>query len=277
MFVNALIGLVILGIVFFPLERLWPAQRGQRFFGRPGFVTDLIHFVVTGALTTVGLVLAAIPFVVAIRAFTPAQIRDVVTAQPEVLQLVEALMIVELVGYWSHRLMHSVPSLWKLHRVHHSSERMDWLAAAHLHPFDASFGRLLAVIPLAYLGFSRETFGGAIAFLTLHGIFQHANFRVRLGPLRKVVSSPQFHHWHHTNDPHARDRNFAGLFPWIDGLFGTLYLPDREWPQTYGIDDAMPLNYLRQLASPFRPPPAASPTPEPAVPSGTCVEASSTI
>ena len=40
----------------------------------------------------------------------------------------------------------SVPALWRLHRVHHSSERMDWLAAAHLHPFDGSIGRLLAVI-----------------------------------------------------------------------------------------------------------------------------------
>ena len=146
------------------------------------------------------------------------------------MQFLEALIILELVGYWSHRLMHTVPSLWRLHRVHHSSERMDWLAAAHLHPFDASFGRVLAVIPLAFLGFSRATFGGALVLLQLHAIFQHANLRVRFGPLSKVISSPQVHHWHHTNDLGARDRNFAGLFPWIDALFGTLHLPDRQWP-----------------------------------------------
>lgn len=276
MLVNAVIGLVVLGVVFFPLEKLWPAHRGQRLF-RAGFGTDLLHFLFTGALTTVGLVLVAIPFVVVIRAFTPELIRDVVAAQPALMQLVEAVMIVELVGYWSHRLMHTVPALWRLHRVHHSSEQMDWLAAAHLHPFDGSLGRLLAVIPLVYLGFSAGTFGAAILLLQLHAIFQHANLRVRFGPLRRVISSPQYHHWHHTNDAHARNRNFAGLFPWIDALFGTQHLPEREWPATYGIDDPIPGGYLRQLASPFRSPGPGSAASAPAVPSGTCVKASSTI
>lgn len=273
---NAILGLLVLAAVFFPLEKLWPARRGQRFF-RPGFRTDVLHFLFTGALTTVGLVLVAAPVVVAIRVTTPDAIRDLVTSQPAVLQLVEAVMIVELVGYWSHRLMHTVPALWRLHRVHHSSERMDWLAAAHLHPFDGSTQRLLAVIPLAYLGFSGATFGGAILLLQLHAIFQHSNLRIRFGPLRKVISSPQYHHWHHTNDAHARDRNFSGLFPWIDALFGTQYLPDRQWPQTYGVDDAIPPGYLRQLTSPFRSLPSRTPAAPGPVPLSPCAEPSSTI
>jgi sterol desaturase/sphingolipid hydroxylase (fatty acid hydroxylase superfamily) len=276
MFLRAVIGLLILAAVFFPLEKLWPARRGQQFF-RPGFLTDLLHFLFTGALTAVGFFLLAIPVVVAIRAGTPDVIRDAVTSQPAALQLLDALMIVELVGYWSHRLMHVVPALWRLHRVHHSSERMDWLAAAHLHPFDGSIGRLLAVIPLAYLGFSAGTFGAAIVVLQLHAIFQHSNLRVRFGPLRKVLSSPQYHHWHHTNDVHARDRNFAGLFPWIDALFGTQYLPDRQWPQTYGVDDPIPSGYLRQLASPFRSSHSGNQPAPTAVPLEPCVEPSSTI
>lgn len=258
---NAAAALVVLGVVFLPIEKLRPARRGQRMF-RPGLRTDLLHFLFTGALTAVGLLVVAIPVVAVIQASTPDAIREAVAGQPALLQLIEALVVVELVGYWSHRLMHRVPALWRLHRVHHSSERMDWLAAAHLHPFDASFGRLLAVIPLAYLGFSRATFGGALLVLQLHAIFQHANFRVGFGPLRNVVSSPQFHHWHHTNDPGARNHNFSGLFPWIDALFGTLHIPDRAWPVTYGVDEPIPSGYLGQLASPFRT--------QTAVPSGTC-------
>ena len=277
MLLRAVIGFLLLAIVFMPLERLWPAHPGTRWF-RPGFRTDLLHFFFTGLLTTIGLVLAAIPIVVAINALTPTAIREAVTAQPEVVQFLEALLIVELVGYWSHRMMHTVPALWRLHRVHHSSERMDWLAAAHLHPFDGSLGRLLAVIPLAYLGYSRATFGGALVLLQLHAIFQHANLRVRFGPLRNVLSSPQYHHWHHTNDPLARDRNFAGLFPWIDVLFGTFHLPDRAWPETYGVDDPIPAGYLRQLASPFRAASPAGPLPAPLpVPSEACAAPSSTI
>jgi sterol desaturase/sphingolipid hydroxylase (fatty acid hydroxylase superfamily) len=264
---NAVVALLALSLLFLPLEKLWPARRGQRFF-RPGFRTDLLHFLFTGTLTTVCLLVAAIPIVLVIRLVTPDTLTGTVRAQPVLLQFVEALMIVELAGYWSHRLMHTVPSLWRLHRVHHSSERMDWLAAAHLHPFDAGLGRLAAVVPLAFLGFSRGTFGGALVLLQFHAIFQHANFRVRFGPLRKVLSSPQYHHWHHTNDAAGRNRNFAGLFPWLDALFGTQHLPEREWPRTYGIDEAMPAGYVRQLTSPFRS--------LRAVPSMACVEPSAT-
>jgi sterol desaturase/sphingolipid hydroxylase (fatty acid hydroxylase superfamily) len=264
---NAAVAIVILGPIFLVLEKLRPAHRGQRFF-RPGFRTDLLHFLFTGTLTAIGVIVVAVPVVVAIQATTPDVLRDAVATQPAGLQLLEALVILEVVGYWSHRLMHTVPTLWRLHRVHHSSERLDWLASAHLHPFDASFGRVLAVIPLAYLGFSRATFGGALVLLQLHAIFQHANFRVRFGPFGRVVSSPQFHHWHHTNDPGARNRNFAGLFPWIDALFGTRHLPGHEWPVTYGVDEPIPAGYLGQLASPFRrESPAAA-----ALPSGTCVD-----
>jgi sterol desaturase/sphingolipid hydroxylase (fatty acid hydroxylase superfamily) len=268
--INAAVALVLLGLIFLPLEKLWPAHRGQRFF-RPGFRTDLLHFLFTGALTTIGVFILAVPAVVAIQATTPDVLRDAVAAQPALVQFLEALVILELVGYWSHRMMHTVPTLWRLHRVHHSSERLDWLAAAHLHPFDASFGRVLAVIPLAYFGFSRATFGVALVLLQFHAIFQHANFRVRFGPLNKVISSPQFHHWHHTNDAGARDHNFAGLFPWIDALFGTQHLPDQAWPETYGVDDPMPSGYLRQLASPFRRKNA-----ETEVPLVMCVEGSQT-
>ena len=56
---------------------------------------------------------------------------------------------------------------------------MDWLAAAHLHPFDGSIGRLLAVIPRAYLGFGAGTFGFAIVVQQAHAIFQHSNVRIR--------------------------------------------------------------------------------------------------
>jgi sterol desaturase/sphingolipid hydroxylase (fatty acid hydroxylase superfamily) len=267
--VNAAVAFLVLGLVFLPLEKLWPARRGQRFF-RPGFRTDVAHFVFTGLLTTVAFLVAAIPIVLVVNALTPSALHDAVAGQPGWIQLVEALLIVEVVGYWSHRMMHTVPSLWKLHRVHHSSERLDWLASAHLHPFDAGIGRLLAVVPLAYLGFSRATFGIALVVLQAHAIFQHANLRFGFGRLGGVISSPQYHHWHHTNDVGARDRNFAGLFPFLDTLFGTRHRPasEQSWPGTYGVDDPMPAGYFRQLASPFRrPDPGAA-----AVPLAACVE-----
>jgi sterol desaturase/sphingolipid hydroxylase (fatty acid hydroxylase superfamily) len=248
---RAIFGFLLVAFLFVPVERLVPIRRGQKVL-RAGWRTDVVHFFLTGTLGTVATVVLAIPAVIWLGLITPDSLHDAVRSQPDVLQFLEALLIVEVVGYWAHRMMHTVPAFWKLHRVHHSSAQMDWLAAAHLHPLDQAITRLLAVIPLFVLGFSRETFGAAIVVLLFHAIAQHANVRVRLGPLRYVVSGPQNHHWHHTNDPEGRDTNFAGLFPWLDLLFGTYHVPKDTWPETYGIDEPMAPGYLGQLGSPFR-------------------------
>jgi len=49
-----------------------------------------------------------------------------------------------------------------------------------------------------------------------------------VGPLRAVLASPRFHRWHHTSAKEGRDKNFAGLLPLWDILFGTYYMPDLQ-------------------------------------------------
>src|SRR3954470_165236 len=232
------------------MEKLRPVRRGQSTL-RAGVRTDVLHFVFTGTLGTIALVALAIVVVLPLQALAPASLVGAVQSQPALLQLIEALLLVEVGGYWAHRLHHEIPFLWKLHRVHHSSEQMDWLASAHLHPFDSATSRIVAVVPLPLLGFSRETFGATLVLLQLHAIFQHANFRVRFGSFGQAFSSPHFHHWHHAGDAEARDHNYAGMFPWIDRIFGTYHAPVDRWPIRYGIDEPMPTGYIGQLRSPF--------------------------
>ncbi|KAA1252131.1 hypothetical protein F0Q45_00070 [Mycobacterium simiae] len=52
-------------------------------------------------------------------------------------------------------------------------------------------------------------------------------------------------------EPQAYNSNYAGEFPALDALFGTIYLPGNRWPAHYGVDDIRPAGYLRQLAWPF--------------------------
>jgi sterol desaturase/sphingolipid hydroxylase (fatty acid hydroxylase superfamily) len=92
--------------------------------------------------------------------------------------------------------------------------------------------------------------GAFVVLTTLQAIFIHANVRLTFGPLRWVIATPQFHHWHHAREPRAYNSNYAGEFPAVDALFGTLYLPARRWPAQYGIDDTEPVGYLRQLVWP---------------------------
>jgi sterol desaturase/sphingolipid hydroxylase (fatty acid hydroxylase superfamily) len=177
-------------------------------------------------------------------------------------QIVAGFAITTVGGYAGHRAAHEVPLLWRFHRVHHSIRDMDWLAANHLHPLDETFGRSAAVLPLYALGFGRVSLGAFVILITVQAIFIHANVRISWGPLRWVIATPQFHHWHHGREPEAYNTNFAGEFPVLDALFGTLYLPADRWPAQYGIDDVEPDGYLRQLAWPLRTRCAADPDAE---------------
>jgi sterol desaturase/sphingolipid hydroxylase (fatty acid hydroxylase superfamily) len=73
------------------------------------------------------------------------------------------------------------------------------------------------------------------------------------GPLRYVFASPAFHRWHHTSEEEGLDKNFAGLFPFIDVIFGTFYMPVERQPQRFGIlHNDVPEGLLGQLVYPFR-------------------------
>jgi len=87
---------------------------------------------------------------------------------------------------------------------------------------------------------------------TIWGFFIHSNVRWRFGWLELLLSTPAFHHWHHTNDDHI-DKNYASMLPIMDRLFGTWYVPKKQWPPKYGINAPMDPGLPGQLLRPFLP------------------------
>ena len=75
-----------------------------------------------------------------------------------------------------------------------------------------------------------------------------------------MLSSPAFHHWHHTFEDH-KDRNFASMLPIMDRVFGTFYLP-RHWPERYGTATVVPKDFVGQLLEPLTPGRKAAPAVE---------------
>jgi sterol desaturase/sphingolipid hydroxylase (fatty acid hydroxylase superfamily) len=243
---SAGMSLVFLAAVFVPLERAFPARAGQRFF-RPAWLTDLGFFLGQYLLWN-GLVLAALAPLA--QAWAPYGLRAAVAAQPWWLQAIEVVLLSDLCVYWGHRLQHRVGLLWRFHAVHHSAERLDWLAAHREHPVDTVYTLALINLPAFALGFPLETIAGLIAFRGVWAIFIHSNVRVPLGPLRVLVGSPDLHHWHHDR---ARDAgNYANLSPLMDLAFGTYRRPDHE-PEAFGLKEPFPASYLGQMLHPFRP------------------------
>ena len=247
---NILFGLAVLAVIFIPLERLF-ALHPRRVL-RQGWRTDLVHYLVNGAALKIGLIGSVVVVGSALRAFVPAPLRLGIAASPTWVQIVAGFAITTVGGYAGHRAAHEVPLLWRFHRVHHSIRDLDWLAANHLHPLDETIGRSAAVLPLYALGFGRVSLGAFVILITVQAIFIHANVRMNFGPVRWLIATPQFHHWHHAREPRAYNTNYAGEFPILDALFGTLYLPADRWPAQYGIDESEPVGYLRQLAWPLR-------------------------
>jgi len=245
------IWLVLLVAIFVPLERLFALHPAKILRKQVG--VDLawyfINSLVPAAIMAVPLSLLA----TLLSGANPWGLYSMVALWPMWVKLPLMFVVNDIGAYWGHRASHVYPLLWRFHAIHHSAEHLDWLVNTRAHPFDMVFTRLCGLAPLYLLGLAQSSSQGIIdptvalvmIFGTIWSFFIHANIRVRLGALEWVLSSPAFHHWHHTNDEH-RDRNFAAIFPWIDRLFGTAWLP-KHWPPVYGIDAKVSPSLAGQL------------------------------
>jgi lathosterol oxidase len=249
-----LLNLIVYSAVFIPLERLFARLPEQPIFRR-AWRTDLVYFCLSALLLQVTTLLTMQPAMVLFDWAASPAMQRFVGAQPFVLQCAEILVLTDLTQYWVHRAFHRVPVLWRFHQIHHSAESMDWLAGSRLHLVDVAVTRGLTYVPIYVLGFSEASLVAYVAFVSIQATFIHANVRFRFGPLRWLFATPQFHHWHHSADRAAVDKNFAVHLPALDWLFGTFYLPADRWPDAYGLagGDAVPPGYVRQLLHPFLP------------------------
>jgi lathosterol oxidase len=244
------LNLLLLTVVFIPLERAFPLRPGQKTF-RFGWATDGIHYLISHLAVQTISFLTLLPATSLAEVLQPAWLHQLVRGQPLWVQFIEVVFFADLFQYWAHRAFHTVPILWRMHAVHHSSQAMDWLAGSRLHIVDVLVTRGLVLVPVFLLGFAQPAFYAYVVFVAFHAVFIHANVRFRFGWLDYVVTTPRGHHWHHAVKP--VDTNFAVHLPLLDRLFGTLHLPGDEWPQEYGISGPpVPEGWLAQQASPFR-------------------------
>ncbi|MGB8328782.1 MAG: sterol desaturase family protein [Polyangiales bacterium] len=174
---------------------------------------------------------------------------------PLLAQLLLALIIGELGTYWIHRLMHENPFLWRFHAAHHSAPRLYWLNAGRFHPLDLFAQQFLAVTPLILLGANTGIVALHTLFTAVHGMFQHCNVDLRLGPLNWFFSMAELHRWHHSKKLEEANTNYgANLICW-DIVFRSRFSPrDRKPPTEIGIEALpnFPGAYWAQLRSPFR-------------------------
>jgi len=263
---RAIIWVTILSAIFVPLEHLFSIHPAKLLY--QGWATDLGWYFVNSLVTPLLLLgpVAAL-LAMAVHAALPDSITDAAAALPLWARMAAAMMVGEIGFYWGHRWSHEIPLIWRFHAIHHSAEHVGFLVNTRAHPIDMMFTRMCGLALLYASGLAspvgpHPTLIPAMVLLvgSIWSFFIHANLRWRLGPLEQVISSPAFHHWHHTLDDH-RDHNYASMLPFLDRIFGTFYLPATAWPAGYGIQDAMPPELSNQFIEPLMPPARQSKVP----------------
>ncbi len=245
----AIISLFFLLLVFLPMEKVFPAKFKQKIF-RPSWFLDFCYFFGQYLIWGTLVLWALNYFSFWLDGIVPKNFRANISSQSWWLQALEVVILSDFLIYWGHRFQHKVDFLWRFHKVHHTAEHLDWLAAHREHPIDSIYTVGLINIPAFLLGFPLETIAGLIAFRGIWAIYIHSNVRLPIGPLRILVGAPELHHWHHDIE---RDRgNYANISPIMDILFGTYVCPDHE-PEKFGIKEEFPKNYVGQILHPLLP------------------------
>lgn len=237
---SALGGFVVLGLMFWPLERSYPARRQPLL--RPAFGLDLAFF--TGQYLVWNLV-ALLTLTKLSQGFRAVMPEAWQLSSPSVPGAALVVLLGDVAVYWFHQWAW----LWRFHSVHHSVEHLDWLAGHREHPFDGLLTQVVVNLPALLLGFPLEWLSPLIIFRGLWAVFIHSNVQLRLGPLKWLFGAPEWHRWHHARS--APKQNFGNLAPWTDLLFGThAQATDETYP--LGLEGAHPSTYFEHLWQPGR-------------------------
>ena len=164
-----------------------------------------------------------------------------------------ALIFGDMIAYWAHRFQHS-RFLWRIHALHHSDERVSWFTTWRIHPLDRIYGVAVGLTLFGLIGFPLWSVVFAGFAFHYYAYFLHANVPWKFsGVFARILVSPAQHRWHHSTREKGYCANFAGMFAWIDIVFGTYYCPDTCTEPT-GVSGE-PTTFLRLMLEPLLPSP----------------------
>jgi sterol desaturase/sphingolipid hydroxylase (fatty acid hydroxylase superfamily) len=240
-------------VVVAGLERVMPYRPRWR-EPRGDLLTDVWHTLINQILLSRGLNIAWVAALAGATAWLAARHEGGPWPHewPILAQLVTMLLIAELGRYWLHRFSHRNPWLWRLHAVHHSPARLYFLNAGRVHPLEKAIYLVPEAVPFILLGTNVECLAMYATFNSIHGLFQHGNVNVRLGPLNYLFSMAELHRWHHSRLVEESDHNFGNNLCVWDLVFGTWFLPKERAVGPLGLQaDDYPESFMRQIAAPF--------------------------
>ena len=143
---------------------------------------------------------------------------------PYALSVVFSVMLMDMVIYLQHVMVHAIPALWRLHRVHHADLDYDVTTGARFHPLEILLSMVIKIGTIMVLGPPLVAVLIFEVILNATAMFNHSNVRLPLGldsVLRWFLVTPDMHRVHHSVEDDETNSNFGFSLPWWDRLFGT--------------------------------------------------------
>ena len=172
------------------------------------------------------------------------------------IKVIAAVMCFDFTSYWFHRLAHTIPLLWRLHRVHHSDTTMDTSTFFRGHPLEVLVFGTSSTVACIIFGLDISMLGVYLIVQLPFLVAQHANIQLPEwmdNVFGKVFITPNIHKVHHEQNQYYTDSNFADIFVFWDKLFGT-YKYAQVNSLNYGLkefDSAEKQTFWYLLISPF--------------------------
>ncbi len=143
---------------------------------------------------------------------------------PGWLALPVSVIALDFMIWLQHVMVHAVPALWRLHRVHHADPDYDVTTGSRFHPIEIALSMMVKFATIIVLGVPVLAVVIVEILLNASAMFNHGNIRVpdRVDRvLRRFVVTPDMHRVHHSIEADETNTNFGFNLPWWDRLFGT--------------------------------------------------------
>lgn len=244
--------LICFGFLF--LLQVWGAGWARRGSYWPRGLWNLV-FAALGALT----LRLAFPFLAVGAAFW-AEARQIGllnwVGAPLWLALPATIILMDAAVWAQHRLMHRLPLLWRLHRMHHADHDIDVTTGLRFHPFEAVFSMAFKMAVVIILGTPAIAVLMFEIILNAASLFEHANLRISErwdARLRRFIVTPAMHRVHHTWHKDEQNSNFGFFLSIWDRLAGTYIAQSRDGadPRLGLASTRGPQGFFAMLSDPF--------------------------
>ncbi|HNP37762.1 MAG TPA: sterol desaturase family protein [Woeseiaceae bacterium] len=199
---------VFLGVLTLMIaaQQLWPRRSVPGGWRRQ--IGNLSLVLISTVLLRFGFPVLAVEAAIRVEQQSIGLLRDL----PVVLNILLGMLALDLLIYWQHRILHLLPFLWRLHRVHHADIAIDVSTGVRFHPFEIALSMLIKLAVIALLGILPLAVLLFEILLNAGSLFTHANLRLPAAMdrrLRWLIVTPDMHRIHHSWHREETDSNFG--------------------------------------------------------------------